>query len=410
MEDARRLFVPLVRNAIAILLLCVPSARAAAQNPAAAPLPDFMIPPPPKFSAGSEGKPPAHQATLSTTEPGKAYDWVTGQHLHWDCDKRTWMDDISREEIGYDGYAGADGEIIPPPPPDRMTGVQAKQNLANPTHAVDTQTGQDYTWDAQNKTWKDTKIGKDVGIQGWVLKYCPEKVKTIDQLAAEDRRYEESRKHSVPETSSSGIYDYGVSGGGLPWYGIAKYEHRSFYKWEDVSGSNPSVVTHDATSQTNGFGAWGGVKLGQLPMWGMVGGYYAGGLNTDATLLNGHRVHNSVKNYAFGGGIRVLGRIRPRSSLWAWFGGYYDYNDEDYDEYDRSNALILSEKRTHKSWTGDYGFGGTYWVRRQIGIELSLSYNGQFNGRNADENIGLGAGFVFTPSSGPTPPPAPPPE
>ena len=114
MVDARHSIVPLIflRNALILLLLGVPGAQAAAQNPASAPLPDFVIPPPPKFGPGPGGNPPAHQGTLSTSEAGKAYDWTTKRHLRWDCDKRSWIDEWTGEAIGYDGYAGEDGEIL----------------------------------------------------------------------------------------------------------------------------------------------------------------------------------------------------------------------------------------------------------------------------------------------------------
>lgn len=180
--------------------------------------------------------------------------------------------------------------------------------------------------------------------------------------------------------------------GGFSWYILGKYEFRHFYKWEDVSGDDPSVVTHDATSSSHGAGLYIGAKVGDWPVWAMVGGYYAGGLETNTTLDNGHRIRGEVDQYALGGGLRFLIHPDDVFNPYFWFGGLHTWNKGDFEE---TNAVAESDHRVLKSWTGEYGIGATYWVRPRVGLDFGLSYNGQFSGENADENVRGSVGMII---------------
>ena len=76
-----------------------------------------IIPAPPLFHstvATASGIKPGfgHQADQDPSDPTHAHDSTTGQNLHWDADKKTWVDSANGQSLGFDGVL-----ISPPPPP-----------------------------------------------------------------------------------------------------------------------------------------------------------------------------------------------------------------------------------------------------------------------------------------------------
>lgn len=144
-------------------------------------------PPPPTYDESRPSGDRGSQAEQDPNDPERAYDPKTGQNLHWDCNKKTWVDSKTGKRLGFEGGRASDGEIIPPPPPtydesrpsgDR--GSQAKQDSSDPKHAYDSKTGQNLHWDSKEKTWKDSKTGKSLGLKGAKTKKpCPKPVKTV---------------------------------------------------------------------------------------------------------------------------------------------------------------------------------------------------------------------------------------
>lgn len=360
--------VPLFSWKALILAACllVPGTQALAQT---------IIPPPPKLK-GAPGQ-PDHRAIQNQKEPWLAYDFTNNQNLRWLCDQNTWVDAQTEAPLGFDGVRGANGEIIPPPPivHDASGLHQATQNQDNPARATDSRTGKDFSWDARNKTWRDSRTGDAAGFDGWLVRKCGVR----DDLGAVDL----AGMNASAEDFNQRVF---VS---------IDYQWRTFYKWKEVSGNSPSVVTNAVTSVTNGIGGWTGIKLSRFPIYGMAGSYYAAGLNTDAILLNKHRVHNAVKDYGFGAGLRLMPGGTQSFSPWLTIAGLYQVNNSVHTEFDKSDALLFSETRKHRAFAGEYGVGGTFWVQPTIGLDFGASYNGQFKNVNADENVKLSAGLIM---------------
>lgn len=159
-------------------------------------------------------------------------------------------------------------------------------------------------------------------------------------------------------------------------------EFRKFPRWEDISGDDPAVVEHNAKSISYGAGLTIGQRLGDRPIWATVSGFYGTGLETTTTLANGNRVHGAIDNIGLGAGLRVVPYEAQRFGLFLWAMGFYEWNNGDFDVFDGSTR---SEKRIHKTWTGDYGVGALYLVGQTLGLDFGIGYNGQFNKDNADE-------------------------
>jgi hypothetical protein len=160
-------------------------------------------------------------------------------------------------------------------------------------------------------------------------------------------------------------------------------EFRKFPRWEDISGDDPAVVEHDAKSISYGAGLNFGQRLGDRPIWLTLGGFYGTGLETNTTLANGDRVHGAIDNIGVGAGLRVVPYESQRFGLFLWAMGFYEWNNGEFETFDGGSTV--SEKRIHKTWTGDYGVGAVYLVGETLGLDFGLGYNGQFNKENADE-------------------------
>ena len=376
-RERRSSVPPFLWSALLFLAtLSIPEAQAIAQT-----LPGWnIVPPPPKLGTGKD----VHQAKQSGFSPDEAYDFVTHESLTWDCTAATWRNQAG-QPLGFDGGRAQNGEIIPPPP--AIAGHQAQQSPDNPARAVDSITRQNLAWDSEAKTWRDAQTRQAFGFDGRLIHdECPRRAKSV---VPRGTKY----------VDESGIFAASVN--------FAAFD---FNKWKEVSGDSPLVVSNDATSTAIGFDANVGMKLPVLPMYGIVTGYSGWGLQNDAMLTNGHRVHNDVTDYGVGIGARITpGGVR-RFSPWASVAAMYEWNKGDYKEFDRLDALILSEQRTHQSWTGAYGLGGTFWVLPSIGLDFGASYQGQFNSTNADEHFGFGIGLTYHPGMRAVAlPPAPPP-
>jgi hypothetical protein len=193
--------------------------------------------------------------------------------------------------------------------------------------------------------------------------------------------------------SQTPIEDFDVGdAGGFSWYLQGGYQLRHFYRWEEVSGDDPSVAQHDATSTAHGFGGYAGFKLGNRPVWGMAGGYVAYGLETNTTLSNGDRIHGEVDNYGLGAGVRWLINTDGRFNPYVGISAFHQWNKG---EFRLTRGLEeLVEDRTHKSWTKEFNLGGIYWPKPRLGIDVGVGWNTQWDAQNADENL-LGYGALI---------------
>ena len=149
------------------------------------------------------------------------------------------------------------------------------------------------------------------------------------------------------------------------------------------------------TSATNGVGGFLGAKLPGVPAFGTINGYWSTGLATNAMLSNGHRAQSDITDYGAGVGIRLMPGGMRRFSPYAFATAMYESNRNTYDEFNTAGALVLSELRTHRTWAGEYGLGGAFWIASQFGIATEASYNGIFKNTNANENFKLSAGLVL---------------
>ncbi|GEM_PF-5140805 len=179
-----------------------PQPNAAKEEPPATP--QRIIPAPPVIPGvdkdaslraihGLRGLPdelPTHQARQDPTDPTRAFDPTTGQNLHWDPSKQTWVDSRTGQDLGFDGALASDGAIVPAPPiipgvDDVVLRVggwypgspgpthQARQDPTDPTRAFDSTTGQNLHWDPNKQTWVDSQTGRDLGFDGALASETP---------------------------------------------------------------------------------------------------------------------------------------------------------------------------------------------------------------------------------------------
>jgi hypothetical protein len=167
---------------------------------------------------------------------------------------------------------------------------------------------------------------------------------------------------------------------------------RYFFDWKSVSGNDPAVVKHEVESAATGIEFNLGYKLGERPIWAQVGGYYSTGLETNTTLADGERIHGEIDDYGVGAGVRLVPYNVARVALFLWLMGYYDRNDGDFDIVD---GAPRSENRIHTSFMGDYGVGVIYLIKKALGVQFGISYNGIFDSNNADENLRILLGFIL---------------
>ena len=123
-----------------------------------------IIPPPPAQSG----------AVADLGDPTLAYNPTTGKNYYWDCNKNAWIDAKTGETAPgrFHGKIASDGSIIPPPP--AQSGAVA--DLGDPTLAYNPTTGQNFFWDRDQQTWKDSKTGRPAPgrFHGKLLeKACP---------------------------------------------------------------------------------------------------------------------------------------------------------------------------------------------------------------------------------------------
>lgn len=169
-------------------------------------------------------------------------------------------------------------------------------------------------------------------------------------------------------------------------------EFRKFPRWEDVSGNDPAVVEHEAKSISYGGGFTIGQQLGDRPIWATLGGFYGTGLETNTTLASGDQVHGEVDNVGLGAGVRVVPHQRYRFALFLWAMGYHEWNNGNFEVIDGTS---LTEKRIHRTWTGDFGLGAIYLLGERVGVDFGIGYNGQFDKKNADEAFRVFLGLHF---------------
>ena len=170
-------------------------------------------------------------------------------------------------------------------------------------------------------------------------------------------------------------------------------ELRKFPRWKRISGDDAAVVKHDANTRSYGGGFTLGQKLGSLPVWATVGGFYGTGLKTNTTLATGAEVHGSVKTMGLGAGLRFVLYEEYESAAYVWAMGFHEWNNGDFEVV--AGGETVTENRIHTSWTGDFGIGSVYLLTQRIGVDFGVGYNGQFNKANADEALRIYAGLHF---------------
>src|SRR6202011_1319834 len=126
MEMSNRILFPLVarlfRAAVVLLsiLSVIPRDAAAQKTATAEKSSETIIPAPPIQYESSfparDPTPTTHQAKQDPNDPTHAYDSTTGQNLTWDPDKKTWVDSKTGKSVGFNGLRTSDGTIIPAPP------------------------------------------------------------------------------------------------------------------------------------------------------------------------------------------------------------------------------------------------------------------------------------------------------
>src|SRR4051812_47689791 len=172
------------------------------------------------------------------------------------------------------------------------------------------------------------------------------------------------------------------------FWASANFEHRQFYRLDDVLGDSDVVMSHSAKSGANGFGGSFGFSLPNRPAFtGEFGGYWATGPETKATLTNGRVSIGDMIDYGIALGIGLNQFYEEKLEPHANIKAVYEWNRLHYKEYTAANALVFSETRMHGTWTGEYQVGATYWALPQVGWDASLSYSGMFKKKNADENF-----------------------
>jgi hypothetical protein len=359
------------------LLFCCAFATASAQTPAV-PGSAVIIPPPPKVHGAAGQR--DHQARL--VAPGRAYDDVTGARYTWSCTRKTWVDDRTHQEIGFDGFQGPNGEIIPPPEPNYGTGVQPVQSSSDPAHAVDVKTGTDLRWDSVRRSWQNTKTGQYVRAQGWVMASCPQNVKLSEPLTSE----------SVNTAELSKKFDYDDE----PLYEFRlDFEHRNYINWKEVTGSVPNATSAEGSTSANGFGLSSAFNPWSFPLYIGVSGYCGFGLSADVKLSNGHRSTSDVTDCGAAVEFRLYAPISAPVQPYVQLGGLWFRNFSTYKEFNTAGAQIFSEKRDLASFAGTYSGGLVYWPNSTIGIDVGVGYYGKFKSTNADENIRLSTGLIL---------------
>jgi hypothetical protein len=170
---------------------------------------------------------------------------------------------------------------------------------------------------------------------------------------------------------------------------------RSFSEFERISGADPNVATHEATSMSYGFTVAGGVRiLGvKRPVFGMFGLQYDAGLETNTTFVDGSTVHGDISMAGVGLGLRAhplrVGRLESyiQAMVYSqWNRGKFDTND----------GRLRRETRRHVSAAGDYTAGLLFFASPSVGVQVGAGYNGQFNRNNADENVRVLFGVTLT--------------
>lgn len=181
-----------------------------------------------------------------------------------------------------------------------------------------------------------------------------------------------------------------------PWQIETGYEMRWFRNIDDILANSPGIATRNVDASTNGFDVW--VTRYQPGFHGLgvsAGGYVATGIETDITRLNGHRSTSNITDSGLGFGAQFTPAETKHFSPFASLRLIYEWNRNNYTEFNLSNDVTVSESRTHGTWTGEYGIGGTYWVQPRFGFNVAGSYSGRLRSTNADENFKLSTGFVL---------------
>ena len=91
-----------------------------------------------------------------------------------------------------------------------------------------------------------------------------------------------------------------------------------------------------------------GQRLGRLPIWATIGGFYGTGLKTNTTLATGAEVDGSVDNLGLGAGLRFVLYQEYGSATYMWAMGFHEWNNGDFEVV---GGETVTEHRVHTSWT-----------------------------------------------------------
>jgi hypothetical protein len=164
-----------------------------------------------------------------------------------------------------------------------------------------------------------------------------------------------------------------------------------FYNWlnfEDVSGNQPGVIGHDASSTSIG-----GQLFAELPCrrWPLSVGLEASYTQLDTeTQYSAGTQTGDITYLSVGPYMRIgpnTGKIRPYgylSALFAWNMGDFTFDGQ-------------TEERTHDTWRGGIGGGLLYQLRPGFHLRADGMYSTTLKDNDADEHIRWKLGLMFLP-------------
>ncbi len=169
-----------------------------------------------------------------------------------------------------------------------------------------------------------------------------------------------------------------------------------YYNWinfEDVSGNQPGVITHDASTTSTGFQAFAEYPCSRFPLSvGFEGSYTT--LDTRTSYLaEGDLVRmqtGDISYLAVGPYVRFhprTGRFQPYgklSTLFAW-------NEADFE------SEGVTEHRTHDTWRAGFGGGVQYNVNPKLAVLAEGTYSTTFKSNDADDHARWKFGVLYRP-------------
>ncbi len=166
-----------------------------------------------------------------------------------------------------------------------------------------------------------------------------------------------------------------------------------FYQWlnfEDISGDQPGVISHDASSTSIGGQLFAEYPCSRWPLAvGLEGSYTM--LETTTQYAGGTQV-GDISYLSVGPYMRIgpnTGKIRPYgylSALFAWNMGDFTFGSQ-------------TEDRTHETWRGGIGGGLLYLLRPGFALRGEGMYSTTLKDNDADEHVRWKLGLMIEPGA-----------